>query len=105
MIISISPPSSISLRSMQKQTKIFFGRNHSIRRNSNGLIAAGNKYMVLVRRNELLLSFSSDDLDAVSFLQKYLTCLFKNDLVVVDLANPITNELDFVVTLPQSVIS
>lgn len=90
---------------MQKQTKLFFGRNHSFRRNSNGLIAEGNKYMVLVRRKELLLSFRDDDHDAVSFLQNYLTCLFKNDLVVVDLANPVTNDLDFVVTLPKGVIS
>lgn len=105
MIISISPPSSISLRSMEKQTKLFFHKDHSIRRNSHGLVAAGNKYMVLVKKREILLSFNIDDNDAVSSLQKYLTYLFQDVLVGVDLENPVTNNLNFVVNLPRGVIS
>lgn len=105
MIISISPPSSISLQHMERQTKLFFGKEHSIRRNSHGLVAAGNKYMVLVKKRELLLSFSDDDDEAISSLQKYLTYLFQDVLVGVDLKNPVTNNLKFVVNLPQGVMS
>lgn len=105
MIISVSPPSSISLRSMQKQTKLFFKKDHLIRRNAQGLLATGNKYMVLVKKQEILLSFSSDDIDAVSSLQKYLTCLFQDVLVGVDLENPVTKNLNFVVNFPRGVLS
>ena len=105
MIISISPPSSIPLRNIEKQTKLFCGKGHSIKRNICGLLATGSNYMVLVKKREILLSFSTDDIDAISFLQKYLIFLFQDVLIGVDLENPVTENLKFVKNLPQGVIS
>lgn len=105
MIISISPPSSKSVRSIEKQTKSFFGKDHSFRKSAYGFLATGNKYMVLVKKREILLSFSSDDIDTVSLLQQYLTCLFQDVFIGVDLENPVTKNLNFVVNLPRGVIS
>lgn len=105
MIISISPPSSISLRSMEKQTRNYFHKDHLIRKDSHGLVAEGSEYMVLVKKREILLSFNIDDNDAVSSLQKYLTYLFQDVLVGVDLENPVTRNLKFAVNLPRGVIS
>lgn len=100
MIISVSPPSSISLRSIEKKTRSFFGESHSVKRNIHGLLAIGDKYMVLVKNGEILLSFSDNDSNAVSFLRTYLTCLFRDVFIGVDMDNPVTQNLSFVINLP-----
>lgn len=105
MIISISPPSFISLRRMEKQTRLFFGLNQPIKKNNHGLLATRNSCMVLVKKREILLSFNNDDVDAISFLQDYLVYLFKDVYIGVDLDNPVTDKLNFVVKFPRGVVS
>lgn len=105
MIISISPPSSVSLRSIEKQTRLFFGQEQSIRKNTHGLLATRNSCMVLVKKREILLSFNSDDVDTVTFLRNYLIFLFKDVYIGVDLDNPVTDKLNFVVKFPRGVVS
>lgn len=61
--------------------------------------------MVLVKKREILLSFSIDDIDTITFLQRYLLCLFKDVYIGVDMRNPITDKLSFVINLPQGVVS
>lgn len=101
MIISISPPSSVSLRSIEKQTRLFFGKEQLIKKINHGLIATKNRCMVLVKKREILLSFDSNDADAIVFLQNYLSHLFKGLYIGVDLDNPITDSLNFVVRFPE----
>lgn len=54
MIISISPPSSISHRSMEKQTRLFFGTEQPIKKNNHGLLATRKSCMILVKKREIL---------------------------------------------------
>ena len=105
MIISISPPSFISFRRMEKQTRLFFGQDQPIKKNNHGLLATRNSCMVLVKKREILLSFNNDDVDAISFLQDYLVYLFKDVYIGVDLDNPVTDKLNFVVKFPRGVVS
>lgn len=105
MIISITPPSSISFRSMVKQTRLFWGQEQFIKKNNHGLLATRNNCMVLVKKREILLSFNSDDDDNVTFLRDYLFYLFKDVYIGVDLDNPVTDKLNFVVKFPQGVVS
>lgn len=105
MIISISPPASISRVSIEKKTKSFFRSNCSIGKSKYGLLATGNTFMVLVQKRQILLSFSSDDVNTVSYLQDYLSCLFKDAYIGVDINNPITDKLSFVMNLPRGMIS
>lgn len=105
MIISVSPPSSVSVRSIEKNTKAFFGRDYLISKNKYGLLATGNNSMVLVKKREILISFSVDDLKTINLLQDYLISLFKNVYIGVDMKNPITDKLNFVVNLTQGMIS
>ncbi len=105
MIISISPPSSISLKSMEKQTRVFFEQVQSIKKSSHGLLATGDRCMVLVNKREILLSFNDDDVNTITLLRNYLTYLFKDVYIGVDLDNPVTEELNFVVKFPRGVVS
>lgn len=105
MIISISPPSSISHRSMEKQTRLFFGTEQPIKKNNHGLLATRKSCMILVKKREILLSFNDDDVDAITFLQDYLVYLFKDVYIGVDLNNPVTDRLNFVVKFPRGVVS
>lgn len=102
MIISISPPSSYSHTNIEKLTKNFFTEQYTKEKNSN-LFVKDQKYMVLVKKREVLLSFDMEDLGVVSLLQNYLKYTFSNSFVCVDIANPITDALDFVIKLPTQV--
>ena len=105
MIISISPPSSVSFRNLEKQTKQFWSNACFIKRKNCELLAKSSACMILLKKQELLMSFNSDDDVTISLLQKYLTSLFKDVFVVVDLENPVTQNLKFVINLPREVLS
>lgn len=105
MIISISPPSSVSLRIIEKQTKSYFGADYSFNKSKNGLLVTKDDIMVLVKKQEILLSFSESNTNAIILLQKYLLFLFKNVYIGVDFMNPITNNLKFAINLPLGVLS
>ena len=105
MIISISPPSSISLRSLEKQTEQFFNCDCTISRKRNCLLVIRNDLMVLVKKREILLSFSEGDIDAILFLRNYLLYLFEDVYIGVDFRNPITDDLKSTINLPLGVVS
>ena len=61
--------------------------------------------MVLVKKREILLSFSEGDIDAILFLRNYLLYLFEDVYIGVDFRNPITDDLKSTINLPLGVVS
>lgn len=104
MIINISPPSKMSLRNIEKLTQTFFRGRYSISKNKFGMLAIESKSMVLIKKCEILLSFSPDDKNTIIFLQNYLSYLFGNMFIGVDLENPITDNLNFAINLPRRIV-
>ena len=105
MIISISPPSSVPLRRIEKLTWDFFNGEYLIHKSKVGLLATSKKTMVLVKKREILLSFSSDDINAINLLKNYLGFVFNDVIVGVDLDNPVTDNLSFIVNFTKGIVS
>lgn len=101
MIISVCPPSSVSFKNLKKQTLSFWNSESCTSRKKSELLVKSSECMILLKKQELLLSFNVTNDTAVSLLQQYLTTLFKDVLVVVDLENPVTQNLSFAVHLPR----
>ena len=100
MIISITPPYTIKRQLIEKKTEEFFGVKKEKKRKRNLLVKDKN-FMVLVKKREILLSFNFDNLDTVDNLRDYLIYIFDGTVAGVDIQNPITDNLDFIINIPK----